>query len=191
MLFIFIFFIFFIFLYFDEIKFLFTIFTDPFFNRMTIYDLRARVPQYPYKLIYKLIYYWNTCSYKLKNINIQHPPNVRYRILKKDNKEENMPHTLGNYVILPYDFDELPIEQKIEILNHEYIHILQKRTKNNKECISLLIIDPLRRNNPDTDDCFVPGYLWSYSSEYPKNVNDIIKLSKYEHPFEEEAYGKN
>ena len=185
-------------LIFPELKFLYTVFTDPYFDRMTIYDLRARVPERPCKLWYKLVYYWNTTFYigvipeEIKKLTSEPGMSVSYRILKKKNREKSMPHTLGNYIILPPGFESYETKHKIEILSHELVHIAQKRRgrkSTEAECkLSLPEIAPLRRNNPDTDDCFTPGYLWTYSSEYPRDVNDVIKITPYEHPFEEEAY---
>jgi hypothetical protein len=110
-------------------------------------------------------------------------------IMKPDNREQDMPHTIGRYIIMPSYTKDLSVDEITEILNHELNHIEQRyRNTSLKGRVSLTSVNYLRRNNPDTDDIYYPGYMWRYSSEYPKNVNDIVKETEHEHPFEEEAY---
>jgi hypothetical protein len=156
---------------------------------MTIYDLRARLPSSPCKFWYMLHYFRATrdCNSDERKILNSISKNINARVMTASNREENMPHTLGEYIILPSNFKDLTPQVQTSIVKHELVHIEQRKRKIN-ECIDIVSLQPLRRINPDTNDCFTPGYLWVYSSEYPKNVNDVIKLSEYEHPFEEEAY---
>ena len=110
--------------------------------------------------------------------------------MKPDNREQDMPHTIGRYIIMPSYTKDLTVDEIAEILKHELVHIEQRYcvAKSSEGVIPLTSVNYLRRNNPDTDDMYYPDYMWRYSSEYPKNVNDIVKETEYEHPFEEEAH---
>lgn len=178
-----------------DICFMYTIFTSDFMNRMTIYDLRARSSRCKY--YYMWHYYKNTRDpTREEKLLIKEASNLLefessyIKIMKKDNREENMPHTIGEYIILPYDTLEMSIEQLRGILKHEMVHIKQRyRTRSSsKDLKPLTQLHYLRRNNPDTDDKDHDGSVWYYTSEYPKNVNDIVKSTPSEHIFEKEAY---
>jgi hypothetical protein len=201
--------------YLFTLTFAHTVLTSPFMNRMTIYDLRARFPEKaavgatPCKYYYMWHYYKNTrypdkIEKQLLKTAIESLTDRKKShkvrcilIMKPDNREQDMPHTIGRYIIMPSYTKDLSVDEIAEILNHELIHIDQRYRDSkvagvsdlsSKKRVSLVSVNYLRRNNPDTDDMYYPGYMWRYSSEYPKNVNDIVKETEYEHPFEEEAY---
>lgn len=176
-------------------SFLYTVLTSPFIKRMSIYDLRARsLPNKNFKC--KYVYAWHYYS-TIRELNDDERVYLRegenklnLKIMTPENPEK-YPHTIDCYIILPYNFfTQLNNEERKRILRHEVVHIEQRKKNSgiSSRRKPLREIEPLRRNNPDTDDLYYEGYMWKYSSEYPKNIDDVIKLSEYEHPFEEEAY---
>jgi hypothetical protein len=120
------------------------------------------------------------------------------------NYEDGLAHTRFNFIFLPASkILTISDEQLTRLLVHEKIHVIQKVLpfdnfitnfmKNFSVVGHRYYVDKFIRCNPDLDD-FVytnnKGELMKfvYASERPSSIFDIVKLSQYEHPYEEMAY---
>jgi len=128
------------------------------------------------------------------------------------NYEGGYPHTRFNTIFLPIHLClySNKKEQKdfIRTLIHEKIHLFQKLFPQDPLITSFMssyeiiedknnLYPPLVRANPDTDTYIYKNIhtneilCFLYTSVYPQNIGDVIKLSvyeKYEHPFETMSY---
>jgi hypothetical protein len=197
-----------------------------FFSRMTSYDFIARNTQsqehYKRHYINSIISFTENEKNVIKDLtqkanlftkrySLLH--NIQWNFVKLSKGIENdYPHTLLYYIMLPYNFitkytnpTHENIKSLIKTLIHEKIHIFQRA---HPEETRILIEDmwgflpyksnedPLRRTNPDTNDLLYKREsttcLQKYNNTQPHTLSDssINKECKelYEHPYEQMAY---
>jgi hypothetical protein len=188
--------------------------SDPFFDRMSIYDLIAynvkSKEEFKNKYIESITQFNNNELDKLnKNKDVANKM-IRQYIKENNNNFSRLllklsdinieilkqpfikyPHTLGKTIFTPF-----VIEPKTII--HEKIHILQRLYPDDIDNIYKIdgyiksdLKYKLQRNNPDNNN-----YIYTinnnpivclYNSENPKDINDITKLID-DHPNEIYAY---
>jgi len=148
-------------------------------------------------------------------LNYKDIANIKWilAITRSDNGgkyEDGLPHTRKNIIFLSQDVLNYSEDELIKLLIHEKIHIYQRynealfktiiynmgyvETSPNSQAISQ---DKLKyiRSNPDVNNKIYKNIhtgelmICLYSSDKPKNINDI-NIEKYdmEHPYEKIAY---
>lgn len=126
-----------------------------------------------------------------------------------DRYEGGYPHTRFNSIFLPINIclytNKNEQRNFIRTLLHEKIHLFQKLFPKDELMSSFMssyeivenknsLYPPLVRANPDTDQYIYKNIhtnenlCFLYSSTQPSDIGDVIKLSKYEHPFEAMSY---
>lgn len=169
-----------------------------FFSRMSGADLKARGASTPdeYKARYKasLSSFSRTEMARLDSLvamarkvlsqynNISRIP---WKIVKSSGAEGDMPHTIGDVIVLPGAFLGWEPEKQLEILVHEKIHVYQRvhPVESSKLYVSLGFkhwkqgrLVPLLRNNPDNDSSVYSlggvAQAQVYSSEEPRSLAD-------------------
>lgn len=120
-----------------------------------------------------------------------------------NNYEQGYPHTRGKIIFISNNTINSDNNTLIKTLIHESVHIYQRFNKekiqeylikNNFHISRIRDNTTLIRANPDLDEYIYKDsdgieMIANYSSEYPKEINDItLKNLSYEHPFEKMAY---
>lgn len=179
---------------FEEIKY------DPFFRRMSPFDLFARksiskneyMGKYrnalkPFTILEKmkmidLIRQANSYIYQYPNLH-----NIPWRIIKlRAGLECNMPHTIGSVIVINERNINSP--EILDNLIHEKIHIYQKQFLEQTDILikqwgfkQTNTQNIFLRNNPDTDNQI---YLFNgttmatiYASKEPKDIKDVVILA--------------
>ena len=130
---------------------------------------------------------------------------IRWKIVffKGVNYEDGMPHTRADLIFMPVEhIINSSDERLVKTLVHEKIHLLQRLFPDDELVVSFMsnfrMIDnknsvKLFRNNPDLNEYIYENkqgqvMYYRYKSEYPNDINDIMDVEHYEHPFEEMAY---
>ena len=118
-----------------------------------------------------------------------------------DQYEWNTPHTRKNIIFLPINRIE-NTDQFVSLLIHEKVHIYQRYNRDKIDNILRYLgynkyttrnHYPYIRSNPDINNFIytnregIPMY-YEYRSNDPKNIEDVIKNTDYEHPYEYLAY---
>lgn len=201
-----------------------------FFERLTQYDLIARHAQSNehYKRFYVNSIIAFTKEEKeiltdlIQKVNLftrKYPllHKIPWNLVKLSKGVENdYPHTLDGYIMLPYDFvskhllekGQLTTDSKkslVKTLLHEKIHVFQRKYPYETR---LLIEDlwefkpvkenndSLRRTNPDTNDTIYERHdstcFQKYNHQLPTALSDSTINTEcvelYEHPYEQMAY---
>lgn len=152
----------------------------------------------------------NNYLYKYKNLY-----KIPWIIVKFKGIEENYPHTLGNIIFLPEIFFSYDVENQMETLLHEKIHVYQRSYPIEiSELIKSLGFEifnsqsniPSIRSNPDTDEFVYKLNNTIQVSQFPNENPSSIKearieilegdqpwdfgptVSNPEHPYEITAY---
>lgn len=185
---------------------------DNYIKNLSIYDLRARNVKTNAEYLNIVI---NSCL----DFNENQKEKLRYCATEakkfynnnidwifahiNNNYEQGYPHTRGTIIFISNNTINSNENILIKTLIHESVHIYQRY---NKEKIQEYLIknnyyisrirnnNSLIRANPDLDEYIYKDdnsieMIANYSSEYPKEINDItLKNLSYEHPFEKMAY---
>jgi hypothetical protein len=119
------------------------------------------------------------------------------------NYEDGLAHTRFNIIFLPVKILSISDEQLVRLLVHEKIHIIQKSIPFDPFIVNYMkqytvvghkyYVNTLIRANPDSDDFVYRNgkgeiMMFVYKDNTPTSINDVIKLSQYEHPYEQMAY---
>ena len=184
---------------------------DNYIKSLTYFDLIARKVktsnEYISKIINQCLTFNETQIEKLdkcsKVANSFYFNKYKWKFALIDNVyEEGYPHTREDIIFLSPKVINYSEDELIEILIHESIHIYQRYNKD--EINNYLLLngyrisrkrgtEPLIRANPDLDEYIYKDknnieMIYKYSSINPININDLVKSSNNEHPFEIMAY---
>ncbi len=126
-----------------------------------------------------------------------------FSFFKGENYEDGLAHTRFNIIFLPIRILGISDEQLVKLLVHEKIHIIQKLMPFDPFIVNYMkqfnvvghkyYVNAMIRANPDSDDFVYRNsngeiMMFIYKTNTPTSINDIIRLSQYEHPFEQMAY---
>lgn len=126
-----------------------------------------------------------------------------FSFFKGENYEDGLAHTRFNIIFLPIKILGISDEQLVRLLVHEKIHIIQKLMPFDPFIVNYMkqfnvvghkyYVNAMIRANPDSDDFVYRNsngeiMMFIYKTNTPTSINDIIRLSQYEHPFEQMAY---
>lgn len=197
---------------------------DAFFKRLTSFDLLARqshsTAHYKKKYLTSIIDFSQEEKLGLedfvkkadimtKRYNKLH--RIPWRFVKlSQGTEQDYPHTLQQYIMLPYNFISntcISLKEKVKTLIHEKIHVFQRTYPSETRllirsywgfrpvCLSPQQLAQ-KRTNPDTDENIyernLKTCLQEYKTEKPNGLYDSYLnkdcVESYEHPFEQMAY---
>jgi len=126
-----------------------------------------------------------------------------FSFFKGENYEDGLAHTRFNIIFLPIRILGISDEHLVRLLVHEKIHIIQKLMPFDPFIVNYMkqfnvvghkyYVNAMIRANPDSDDFVYRNsngeiMMFIYKTNTPTSINDIIRLSQYEHPFEQMAY---
>lgn len=197
---------------------------DAFFDRLTSFDLVARqshsTAHYKKKYSSSIIDFNPEEKVQLEDfVNKADIMTKRYKKVQQipwkfvklsPGIEQDYPHTLQKYIMLPYNFisnTSIPLKEKVKTLIHEKIHVFQRTYPTETRllirqywgfrpvCISPQQLAQ-KRTNPDTDENIYERNsktcLQEYKTDKPNGLHDSHLnrdcIESYEHPFEQMAY---
>lgn len=191
----------------------------PFFLKLSSYDIKARnaVSAEEYRDVYlkrlgeftekekhKLIFLSKEADKKTLPFKKLHK--IPWQFVKTgDGIENDFPHTMLNYIMLPFDFlYNKKTETLIETLVHEKIHVFQRKYTLETNVLitqfwrydiySLNDSIESKRANPDTNDIIYTRNnqecIQRYNTSEPTSLQDSFRRKEctYEHPYEAMAY---
>lgn len=199
-----------------------TIDNSNFFSRMSSIDLKARgtssIEQYKDTYKKSMIAFSKKEAELLDSLvkkasmilsRYEKISTIPWKIVKSSGIEAEMPHTIGDIIVLPSRFFDESKEKQVETLIHEKIHVYQRLHP--IETSKLLAgigfkhwkqgkYVPLLRNNPDNDSSvyslFGVAQAQLYTSEMPRSITDSelktlegqgawnLPVQQKEHPYE-------
>lgn len=134
---------------------------------------------------------------------------IPWKIIKSSGIEEDMPHTIGDIIVLPAGFFKENRDKQVETLIHEKIHVYQRiHPIETSKLLALLGFKhwkqgrsvALLRNNPDNDSSVYSlggiAQAQVYTSQEPRSIRDSevktlegegswnLPVQQKEHPYE-------